>query len=243
MPTSEAAIEVITNSVIFVRVTGTPAFRAATASPPDAKIQLPNTVRVSRIVATAVRAIHHTSEIWNDAPPIGIVVASTARADSNPVACSIPDTRTVPVRPFVIARFAPFSTKNGAERHDERGQSGAHDEHAVDEADHRAEQQCGDDRGPHRPAQLRDEQAREQPGGTDHHARRTGRTRPRSSRAPRRSRRSRRAPRSRSSPPRPRASRTGRARVSATANTTNTAIAPISAPSSAAQHRAIPRRA
>ena len=112
MPTRDAAVDVITNSVIFVRVTGTPAFRAAPASPPDAKIQLPKAVRVSRIVATAVRAIHHTSEIWKDAPPIGIVVAKSGRADSKPAACSIPDTRTVPVMPLVMARFAPFSTKN-----------------------------------------------------------------------------------------------------------------------------------
>ena len=61
MPTSAAAIWVSTNRVIFVRRTGTPALRAALASPPTAKIQFPNRVRVRTRVAITVMPIHHTT--------------------------------------------------------------------------------------------------------------------------------------------------------------------------------------
>ena len=46
------------NSRIFTRWTGTPTLRAALASPPTAKIQLPKRVRASIQVASAVIAIH-----------------------------------------------------------------------------------------------------------------------------------------------------------------------------------------
>src|SRR5438034_559817 len=45
VPTREAATAVVTNSRILVRATGTPTLRAASASPPTAKIQLPKVVR------------------------------------------------------------------------------------------------------------------------------------------------------------------------------------------------------
>ncbi len=51
--------------MIFVRDTGTPAFRAALESPPAAKIQLPNRVRVSSQVAPSVMTIHQTTETRN----------------------------------------------------------------------------------------------------------------------------------------------------------------------------------
>ena len=58
MPTSAAAIAVVMNSAIFTRATGTPTLRAAFASPPTAKIQLPTRVRASTQVASAAIAIH-----------------------------------------------------------------------------------------------------------------------------------------------------------------------------------------
>ena len=53
MPTSAAHIAVVMNSAILTRATGTPTLRAAFASPPTAKIQLPTRVRESTQVATA----------------------------------------------------------------------------------------------------------------------------------------------------------------------------------------------
>ena len=58
MPTSAAAIEVITNSSTLTFWTGTPMLRAAFCSPPTAKIQLPKRVRESTQVATIVKPIH-----------------------------------------------------------------------------------------------------------------------------------------------------------------------------------------
>ena len=58
MPTSAAHIAVVMNSAILTRATGTPTLRAAFASPPTAKIQLPARVRESTQVATAAMTIH-----------------------------------------------------------------------------------------------------------------------------------------------------------------------------------------
>ena len=58
-----AAVEVMTNSDTLTRWTGTPTLRAALASPPTAKIQLPNRARASSHVATAVMPIHHRTLI------------------------------------------------------------------------------------------------------------------------------------------------------------------------------------
>ena len=57
-----AAIAVVTNRPIFTLSTGTPTLRAALASPPDAKIQLPTRVRKRIQVATAVMATHQTTD-------------------------------------------------------------------------------------------------------------------------------------------------------------------------------------
>src|ERR1700716_1999669 len=65
MPTRAAHIAVPMNSRIFVRLTGTPTLRAALASPPDAKIQFPNVVRVRTHVAMTVSPIHHRTEVSN----------------------------------------------------------------------------------------------------------------------------------------------------------------------------------
>ena len=63
------------NSPTFTRATGTPTLRAAFASPPTPKIQLPVRVRVRTQVATSVIAIHHSTVIlksWlpNEPPKI-----------------------------------------------------------------------------------------------------------------------------------------------------------------------------
>ena len=59
IPVSAQTNEVVMNSPIFTRCTGTPTLRAALASPPTPKIQLPTRVRASIQVASAVTAIHH----------------------------------------------------------------------------------------------------------------------------------------------------------------------------------------
>jgi hypothetical protein len=62
IPTSAEHSAVVMNRPIFTRGTGTPTFRAATASPPTPKIQLPRRVRAKTQVASAVIAIHHSTE-------------------------------------------------------------------------------------------------------------------------------------------------------------------------------------
>src|ERR671937_2503452 len=61
IPQIAATNEVAMNRRIFVRLTGTPTFRAATGSPPELKIQLPKRVRDSTHAATAVNASHQTT--------------------------------------------------------------------------------------------------------------------------------------------------------------------------------------
>src|SRR5690606_37766757 len=56
--TNVAADAVPMKSSVFTRATGTPALRAACTSPPTAKIQLPNEVRVSTQAAVTVRPTH-----------------------------------------------------------------------------------------------------------------------------------------------------------------------------------------
>ena len=58
-----AARAVPMNSMIFTRCTGTPRLRAATGSPPEEKIQLPNRVCIRIQVKTTVSAIHQTTAI------------------------------------------------------------------------------------------------------------------------------------------------------------------------------------
>ena len=58
IPTSAAASAVLRNSRILVRLTGTPTLRAALASPPEAKIQLPNEVRLSTQLPTIVTTMN-----------------------------------------------------------------------------------------------------------------------------------------------------------------------------------------
>ena len=69
MPVSAQTNDVAMNSPIFTRATGTPTLRAAFASPPTPKIQLPMRVRARTHVASAVIAIHHRTVIlksWGD---------------------------------------------------------------------------------------------------------------------------------------------------------------------------------
>src|ERR1700710_381202 len=58
-----AAQAVPTNRRILTRATGTPTLRAACASPPTAKIQLPNSVFTRIHVAAAVNPIHQTTDM------------------------------------------------------------------------------------------------------------------------------------------------------------------------------------
>ena len=72
------------NRPILVTVTGTPTARAASASPPTAKIQLPNRVRSSTQVAIATNTSHHTMVILTSTPPSVRCEAKTFRAESKP---------------------------------------------------------------------------------------------------------------------------------------------------------------
>ena len=58
LPTNQAQKDTIMNSVIVVRIAGTPTLRLAFSSPPTAKTQLPNRVRVRMYDAMAVKMIH-----------------------------------------------------------------------------------------------------------------------------------------------------------------------------------------
>ncbi len=64
MPTRPAAIAVPRNNTILVRLTGTPTLRAALASPPAAKIQLPKVVRASTHAAITVTPMNHRTAVW-----------------------------------------------------------------------------------------------------------------------------------------------------------------------------------
>ena len=59
IPTRAAASAVDRNNSTLVRATGTPTLRAAFSSPPAAKIQLPNVVRLSTQLPTMVTAMNH----------------------------------------------------------------------------------------------------------------------------------------------------------------------------------------
>src|SRR5678815_296184 len=63
MANSHAHSAVNMNSETFTRLTGTPAFLAAPASPPTAKIQLPNRVRVSWNEHAAASTAHQSSTL------------------------------------------------------------------------------------------------------------------------------------------------------------------------------------
>jgi len=75
----QAASAVVMKSPIFTRSTGTPARRAASASPPAARIQLPARMRASTQVASAARPSHHATGVRN---PASGSLANSSRADS-----------------------------------------------------------------------------------------------------------------------------------------------------------------
>src|SRR5215213_12037415 len=80
VPTTQAAVAVVMNSVIVVRRAGTPTLRAATSSPPVANTQLPNRVRSSTQVARAVNSSHHRTATRNSAPATLTLEANTHSA-------------------------------------------------------------------------------------------------------------------------------------------------------------------
>ena len=72
---------VTTNRLTLTRATGTPIFFAAFASPPTARIQLPQRVRASTKPPIAVSTIHHTITFGT---PDGKRAATVARGDPAP---------------------------------------------------------------------------------------------------------------------------------------------------------------
>ena len=112
IPSSADVVDVIMNSRIFVRATGTPMLRAATASPPTAKIQLPKRVRASSRRPSTVSAIHQMHldlEVVRRPHRRG---EEAARAESNPGALSMPLILTAPVSFSVPPAFTPCRMKN-----------------------------------------------------------------------------------------------------------------------------------
>ncbi len=82
--TKKAPKAVVMKRMIFTRVTGTPVLRAALASPPAPKIQLPNCVRSRTQVATTVSPIHHKMAMSNEEPKRLNLVPNSVLAKSNP---------------------------------------------------------------------------------------------------------------------------------------------------------------
>src|SRR6476469_8733793 len=82
VPTNQAAVAVVMNSVIVVRRAGTPTLRAATSSPPVANTQLPKRVLSSTQVARTVNSTHQRITMRNGEPTNVTVEANTAFAES-----------------------------------------------------------------------------------------------------------------------------------------------------------------
>ena len=82
VPTNQAAAAVVMNSAIVVRGPGRRRCGRPRSSPPVAKIQLPNRVRSSTQVASAVTSTHHRMATRNSVPPMLTVSAKTASAPS-----------------------------------------------------------------------------------------------------------------------------------------------------------------
>ena len=81
-PTNQAAPAVNMNSPILVPFTGTPTARAASRSPPVAKIQLPILVRHRIQVAISVNPPHHNSDTRKSDGAVPNTVATIACSDS-----------------------------------------------------------------------------------------------------------------------------------------------------------------
>src|SRR6185437_16188737 len=114
MPRTQPQNPTAMNKPIFVFVTGTPTARAAFASPPAAKIQLPTFVRSSTQDAIATRMIQKNTVIFTSTPPMLTEDANTACADSNPSSFEIDGEDTDPPISRVRARFRPVSIRNVA---------------------------------------------------------------------------------------------------------------------------------
>ena len=101
------------NRRILTFWTGTPTLRAALASPPTAKIQLPNRVRESTQVASSVMPSHQRT-LMRKLCGAQNVLAKMCSALSAPGTSDRPATRTVPVISFVKPRLTPWRMKNVA---------------------------------------------------------------------------------------------------------------------------------
>src|ERR671934_1722379 len=111
IPRSDAIVEVVMKRATFVRSTGTPTLRAAVASPPTAKIQLPKRVRASTHAAISVIAIHQITRSGN-----AYVVNVEPRnrcADAKPEAVSTSGVETLPGARRGRPAFRPARLKKG----------------------------------------------------------------------------------------------------------------------------------
>ena len=106
--------------------------RAARASPPTLKIQLPNRVRVSTHEPTTVNASHQSTVVVRLCGPRPCWPRSSRRA----VARGVVDVRDAAGdRDRQVAGVQPAQHEERAQRDDEARQLGLHHRHPVDEAD------------------------------------------------------------------------------------------------------------
>src|SRR5215469_4852558 len=104
---------------IFTDETGTPRFRAASALPPEPKIQLPNLVRSSTQVARAVISSHQTTDT-EYTPPILLPKMTLADAKSLalfrlPIVVSPVSARVTPmVTPCRMKKVPSVTMKDGS---------------------------------------------------------------------------------------------------------------------------------
>lgn len=111
MPENQAKTPTVMNRPILTRFTGTPTARAAAASPPTAKIQLPTFVFSSTQVPTATKTIHQTTRIFTLSGPSLNSEANTAWAEVKPSMSLIEFDETVPDSTRVTPRLRPCRMK------------------------------------------------------------------------------------------------------------------------------------
>lgn len=111
IPVNQAKNPTAMNRPILTFFTGTPTARAAAASPPTAKIQLPICVFSSTQAAIATNTIHQTIRILIVTPPSLNSDAKIAFAAPNPSMSLIEFDATAPEASRVTAMFRPCRMK------------------------------------------------------------------------------------------------------------------------------------
>ena len=157
------------NRRIFVRATGTPTLRAATASPPEPKVQLPKRVRDSSQAPTTVRPSHQRTDTLR--PYAGHTIeANSVCAKSNPGAASMLLMETPPVSLIVRPAFSPRSMKKVPSVMMKLGSFVLTTAMPLTNPTVEPERDADGDRRPDAPAFLRRQDSEQQAGAADHDA-------------------------------------------------------------------------